>query len=254
MAWTDLLTGRIAARLSGDGVILLELRDTEGRNALTDTFQRELCGFLAQAYTIPQARVIVLAGLPDIFCSGASKGVLHDLVDGRFEHLDLAVTGAMLATRLPIVAAMEGSAVGGGFVLGLASDIVILAEQSRYGMNFIDYGITPGMGATRIMEHVLTPAVAHELLYTGELRRGSAFRECGGVNYVLPREEVRAKALDIAARIAEKSPLAVQTLKAHLNRSRRLVHEECRVLEAMMFQICTADPQLRDRIAANYID
>lgn len=248
----DLLDQPLSVRVGDDGIVTIEMHDVANRNALTAAFQERLVTVLADAHTDPRARVVVLTGLPDIFCSGASRAVLHDLVDGRFEHLELSVTGAMLATRLPVIAAMEGSAVGGGFVLGLAADVVIMAETSRYGMNFIDYGITPGMGATRILEHVLSPAMAHELLYTAEMRRGAGFKGCSGINAILPRAEVRPHALDLAARIAEKPRLALETLKAHLSLPRRRIHEECRTREAMMFQICASAPDLKARIAATY--
>ena len=252
MAVIDILDGRVFADVGDDGVIVLELRDEASHNALSDEFQQAVGAFLAGAHRHADARVVVMCGLPRLFCSGAPRSVLHELADGSFEHLNLTRSRAVLEARIPVIAAMEGDAVGGGFVLGLAADVVVMCETSRYGMNFMDYGFTPGMGATRIMEHVLSPAIACELLFTGEMRRGADFRNCSGINYILPAAQVRARALDVAARIAEKTQASVQTLKAHLSLARRRIHEEARTAEAMMFRICAADPALRARIAANY--
>jgi polyketide biosynthesis enoyl-CoA hydratase PksI len=252
MAVIDILHGRVFADVGEDGVIVLEMRDAANRNALSDEFQQAVGGFLARAHRYPQARVVVMCGLPRLFCSGAPRAVLHELADGSFEHLNLMLSRAVLEARVPVIAAMEGDAVGGGFVLGLAADVVVMCESSRYGMNFMDYGYTPGMGATRIMEHVLSPAIAGELLFTGELRRGADFSNRSGINYILPANQVRAKALDVAARIAEKTQASVQMLKAHLSLARRRIHEEARTAEAMMFRICAADPELQARVAANY--
>ena len=68
-----------------------------------------------------------------------------------------------------------------------------VGDESRYGFSFMNLGFTPGMGTTRLCEHVLSPAIVHELLYTGEMRRGSPFDRFTGINHVLPRTEVRRR-------------------------------------------------------------
>src|SRR5581483_7175690 len=102
----------------------------------------------------------------------------------------------LLDFPLPVIAAMEGHAVGGGFALGLCADIVVVATESRYGATFMNMGFTPGMGTTRLLEHVLSPAMAAEMLFTGEHKKGSFFE---GRCAVLPRAELLAHAMSIAA-------------------------------------------------------
>ena len=75
---------------------------------------------------------------------------------------------------------------------------MLIARESRYGFSFMNMGFTPGMGTTAMCEHVLSPAVAHELMYSGEMRRGAELAG-SGINYVLPRVEVDARAFDVAA-------------------------------------------------------
>ena len=146
---------------------------------------------------------------------------------------------------------MSGAATGGGFALGLAADIVLIGEESRYGFTFMDLGFTPGMGTTRLCEHVLSTAVTHELLYTGELRRGNRFAG-SGINHVLPRQQVELAALDIAARIAEKPRQSLSTLKRTLSLPRRRAFEDSITHESLMHQITLAGAARR--IQENYVE
>jgi polyketide biosynthesis enoyl-CoA hydratase PksI len=148
---------------------------------------------------------------------------------------------------------MAGHATGGGFALGLAADIVLLGQESRYGFTFMNLGFTPGMGTTTLCEHTLSPAIAHELLYTGELRRGSEFARTG-VNHVLPRDQVLPKALDIAARIAAKPRVAVEALKRTLSLPRRQAFERSITSESFMHQITFGAPDAARRIEDDYVE
>src|SRR6266496_5802192 len=166
--------------------------------------------------------------------------MLASLVDGSIAPSDLLLSKAFLDLPVPTIAAMEGHAVGGGLALGLCADIVLIARESRYGCPFMNLGFTPGMGMTRLLEHVLSPAVAHEMLYTGEPFKGAHFEGRCGFNYILPRVEVRAKALDLAERIAEKPRVALATLKRVLSLPRRQAFESTRTVEALMHEVTFA--------------
>lgn len=230
-----------------EGVALVQMADDQGRNALGEAFVEALVARLRAAAAAPEARVVLLLGLPEVFCSGAPRALLSELAERRLSPGDLTLPRVLLDLPLPVVAAMEGHAVGGGLCLGMCADIVLMAQESRYGANFMALGFTPGMGATRLLEHALSPAVATELLYTGELRRGDAFARCGGVNHVLPRAELRARALDIARSIAEKPRVCCEALKRALSLPRRRVYEEALGLETLMHTISFA----REGVAAD---
>jgi polyketide biosynthesis enoyl-CoA hydratase PksI len=100
----------------------------------------------------------------------------------------------------------------------------------------MNLGFTPGMGTTRLCEHALSPSLAHELLYSGELRRGSRFAGTG-INYIVPRAQVDATALDVAARIADKPRAALTALKRTLSLRRRQAFEESITQESLMHQL-----------------
>jgi polyketide biosynthesis enoyl-CoA hydratase PksI len=165
--------------------------------------------------------------------------VLDDLVTGRRETGELLLPRVMLDCPVPCIAAMAGYAIGGGFALGMAADIVILAADRRYQLNFMDLGFTPGMGVTALLEHALSPAVAHELMFTCEARRGRDL----AANHVVPSAEVEPLALSLAQRIADKPRDMIVALKRTLSIPRRMAFEAARTQDALMHSL--AFEQLR---------
>ncbi len=216
-----------------DRVAVVRMTDEATANALGHDTVAALETTFAALGRDPRVHAIVLAGLPDVFCSGASREVIDDLVSGRRHTGELDLPRILLSCPVPCIAAMAGYAIGGGFALGIAADVILLGAESRYTVNFLDLGFTPGMGTTALLEHVLSPAIAHELLFTGEARRGRELARTG-VNHVLPRAEVDARAQDLAARIADKPRDGVVALKRTLSVPRRQAFELARTQEALM--------------------
>jgi polyketide biosynthesis enoyl-CoA hydratase PksI len=243
----------IAMSRDDRGLALVEMRYEANGNAMDAGFVAELLSALSDVAAW-DVQAVVLLGLPEVFCSGASRDVLMSVLDGRIEPSDLQLSKAVLDLPVPTIAAMEGHALGGGLALGLCADIVLLARESRYGCPFMTMGFTPGMGMTALLEHVLSPAVAHELLYTGEPVKGRQLEGRSGVNYILPRAEVRPKALEIAARIVEKPRGALVTLKQALSLPRRQAFESTRTIETLMHQVTFAQPEVRLRVEEHFRD
>lgn len=238
--------------VDGRGVATVIMGDAPGRNAMSEPFVRELSETLRVLATCGEARVVVLLGLPDVFSAGASRETLEAILDGKLASSDILLPKAVLDVTVPVIAAMEGHAVGGGLALGLCADIILIARESSYGCNFMNLGFTPGMGTTRLLEHVLSPAIAHEMMYTGQFFRGAHFEGRSGFNYILPRAQVRPKAMDLAARIAEKPRPALEALKRVLSMDKRQAFEATRTVEAMMHAITFAGPDVRRLIEENY--
>lgn len=243
---------RVAVSCEPDGVAIVEMRDEVGRNALSEPFVVDLLDALRRAGGWRGSKVLVLLGLPDAFSGGASREVLENLAGGALAPSDLLLSKALLDVPVPTIAAMEGHALGGGLALGLCADIVLIARESRYGCPFMNMGFTPGMGITRLLEHVLSPAIAHEMLFTGEALKGSHFEGRSGFNYILPRIDVRPRALELAARIAEKPRLALATLKQTLATPKRQAFESAHAVETLMHQVTLAQPEVRHLIEEHY--
>jgi polyketide biosynthesis enoyl-CoA hydratase PksI len=243
-----------AVRLDVDdrGIATIVMNDAPGRNTLSESFVHDLSETLRALATHGDARVAVLLGLPDVFSAGASREMLEAILDGKLAPADILLPKAVLDVPVPVIAAMEGHAVGGGLALGLCADVILIARESSYGCNFMNLGFTPGMGTTRLLEHVLSRAIAHEMMYTGQFFRGAHFEGRSGFNYILPRAQVRPKAMDLAARIAEKPRQAVEILKRVLSMDKRRAFEASRTAEAMMHAITFAGPDVRRLIEENY--
>lgn len=219
------------------GVGILSFRHQQSNNALDAETVPLLETALLDLGANPSVKAIVIEGLPDVFCSGASRELLRALVKGQHSPVDLLLPKRLLDLPVPVIAAMAGHAVGGGFALGVCADVVLIGRESRYGLSFMNFGFTPGMGTTRLLEHVLSPAIAHELMYTGQNVRGAEFEGKSGFNYILPKEAVVPKAREIADRIASKPRPALELLKRTLSLAKRQCFESTYTVETLMHQV-----------------
>lgn len=232
---TPLADPRLVRVRREPGVAWIEMVDLAGNNAFSPRFVRALLAALEEVEATRDVQVAILTGLPDVFCTGASAEALRAIQSGELPSTELVLGRRLMGLRVPVIAAAEGHAIGGGFALLLAADLTVLATQSRYGANFMSLGITPGMGTTRLLEEVVGKALAHELLYTGELVRGAQLQGAG-FNAVVDRGEVLERAYALAWSIADKPNVSVALLKRALAMPRRRAFEEAITLEAMMHE------------------
>ncbi len=172
-------------------------------------------------------RVAVLAATgAGAFCAGADLKRLITLITGArgpedaHDHALAADMGLPMRALLrnfdpgkPIVAAVTGSALAGGMELLQATDIRIASEDARFGLREAQWGLFPVGGSTVRLPRQIPYAAAMEILLTGEAIDARRAYELGLVNRVLPRDEVRAAALQVAERIAANGPLAVQAIR-----------------------------------------
>jgi polyketide biosynthesis enoyl-CoA hydratase PksI len=218
-----------------DGIGWIELRDDAGTNGLAPALIGELVGALAAMGSDPSVRVVLLSGTPQWFCSGATRETLRDVQSHRRPPAELHLAREVLAVPVPVIAAVEGDTLGGGLALMLATDLQIVARQSRHAANFMALGITPGMGITHLLARAFGPALADELLYTGRSVRGDALPP-GAVNRVVDRSDVRTTARDLAWRIADKDRDNLRLLKRTLSLPRRRALEEAMTCESLMHE------------------
>ena len=233
------------------GVVTLTLADAGSANALGEEMVEALRAAFVSIDRLDDVRVVVMAAEGESFSSGAPRTLLMRLAAGELRPTDIVLPKLLLDCAVPVIAAMAGHAIGGGFALGLAADMVVIGEDSRYGFTFMNLGFTPGMGTTKLCEHVLSPSIAHELLYTGELRRGSRFAGTG-INHIVPSAQVETIAFDLAARIAEKPRAAIAALKRTLSLPRRQAFEHSITQESLMHQITFA--AAARRIQDDYVE
>lgn len=198
------------------GICQVTMQDRVHKNTFTD----ELTRGLVKSFELIQANIsykaVILTGYDNYFASGGSKEGLLAMQEGKVKFSDINIYSLALDCRIPVIAAMQGHGIGGGFVMGLYSDFVILSRESVYTANFMKYGFTPGMGATYILPKKLGFSLAEELLLGAAHYRGAELEKRGVPFPVLPREHVMDHALELARHIAEKPRDSLVTLKDHL--------------------------------------
>ena len=245
----------VELRRHGEGIVEIHLEDEASRNAIDTAFVDELDRISRRLQDDAEARVAIFTGMEGIFSSGGSAqliGELHTFYEQGVEHDYLRKMKAMLDIPIPLIAAMEGGAVGGGLTLGLYADIVIAAEESRYGFSFMNMGFTPGMGTTALALEAFGPSKGFELMCTGELKTGRELRGSPGFSYVLPRAQVWPRALELAEAIAEKPRTALELCKRYLSLKRRQRLEETSLVEAMMHKISFGQPHIQELIREGF--
>jgi polyketide biosynthesis enoyl-CoA hydratase PksI len=238
----------VHVRLGGP-VAVIRLADDDGRNAFTPTLSAEFRDAFGQAVAEPASRVILLAGLPEIFCSGGTRAdLLGGLGSAPATEQD-SIIRAPLRCPLPVVAAMQGHAIGGGLLLGLYCDIPVLSERSVYAANFLDYGFLPCMGATWVLPHRLGPTLGTEVLLGAARHRGAQFRDRGAPLRVLAHDQVEPAAEQFASRIARAPRLALEHAKAVLSAKWRRASSQAFDLELPGHLETLRLPEVRQRMA-----
>ncbi|MGB5265469.1 MAG: enoyl-CoA hydratase/isomerase family protein, partial [Polyangiales bacterium] len=127
----------------------------------------------------------------------------------------------VLDLEVPVIAAMNGHTVGGGFGLTLLADIRVANIDAKYGVNFARLGIHSGLGISYVLPRLVGLAHASELLFTGKLIRGAEALRIGLATHAVPAEEVLPHAMGLARAIAGSAPMAVQQMKASIRRGLR---------------------------------
>lgn len=198
-----------------DGYVVLVLNRPEALNALSLDLRAELIAALAAADADEAVRAAVICGSDEVFAAGADIKMMSevDLVGamelGRLPSAFAAISG----TRIPVIAAVSGYALGGGLELALACDMIVASEHAEFGFPEIMLGIIPGGGGTQRLTRTLGKQRAMELVLTGRRFTAEEARELGFVTTVTKPGEWRTVAEELAARIARRPPVAVRLAK-----------------------------------------
>jgi polyketide biosynthesis enoyl-CoA hydratase PksI len=177
----------VDVRETGPGVVQVTMQDRDSKN----TFSPALTSGLLEAFhhisENPAWKVVVLTGYEHYFASGGTQASLLSLHDGAGTFADVNLYSLALDCEIPVISAMQGHGIGGGFVMGLFADFVILGRENVYTTNFMKYGFTPGMGATLIVPAKLGLALGHEMLMNADTYRGADLEKRGVPFRVMPR-------------------------------------------------------------------
>ncbi len=205
-------------RSSRDGAVaLLELNRPRTKNSLNEELLTALNTELNAIQTDDNVRAVVLTGTEGVFCAGADITAFDKIRDDPLLGERKALGGTFWADlgtfRKPVIAAVEGLALGGGCELALASDIVISGRSAKFGVPEVKLGAIPGGGGTQRLMQAVGKSKAMAMLLTGDLSSAEQACNAGIVAEVVADGEAVTHAVAMAHRIAKNSPLAVALAK-----------------------------------------
>jgi enoyl-CoA hydratase/carnithine racemase len=205
-------------------ITVLTLNRPEALNALTAEMLDRMGEFLLKAEASGDVRALILTAAGEkAFCVGADLKSRAQEYDGNGAGPDplgevvRRVFGQIEALRLPVIAAINGYALGGGLELALACDLRVAAEGARFGLPEAKVGSMPGAGGTQRLARLIGPARAKELMFTGEFVDAGEAHRIGLVNRVCPAAGLMEGARALARTIASRAPLSIQATKAAVN-------------------------------------
>jgi enoyl-CoA hydratase/carnithine racemase len=228
------------------GVCWLTLDRPEQMNALTPEMGDGLVAALEQAGRDDEVRVVVITGAGRAFCAGGDLKTMNVRAErertasGRLEALNAAgrrIPVLLRQVQKPVIAAVNGAAMGWGCDLAVACDIRIAAEGARFGELFVKRGLIPDGGATYNLPRLIGMDRAAELIFTGRIIDAAEALRIGLVTRVVPAAELHEEARRLAAEIAANAPLAVQTAKRLLYAQQNLTIEQA--MEQVTFFLST---------------
>lgn len=224
-------------------VAIITINRPDKRNALNIKTREEGAALLDQLRSDDSVRVVIFTGAGDkAFIAGADIAEFA----GRTANTQREVMlGRSLFTAIdtfpkPIIAMINGYCLGGGCELALACDIRIASESASFGQPEINLGIIPGGGGTQRLTRLVGEGKAMELILTGEIIDAKTAFAIGLVNHVVPPDQLEAKTIEIANRIAEKGPIALRLAKEAIKTASRSNLDEGLSREIDLFALCFA--------------
>jgi enoyl-CoA hydratase len=205
-----------------DRIATITLNRPEKLNALDPAMLQVIAGHLRDLDTSIEARVLVVAAAGDrAFCVGADIGIWSGLEPiemwRNWVRTGSAVFDQLARLRIPSIAALNGYTFGGGLELALACDLRVAAEAVQLSAPETKIGTVPGWGGTYRLADLIGPARAKQMIFTGARIPAETAAGWGLINEVVPSDQLRSRAAEIAREIAANAPISVQLAKAAID-------------------------------------
>ena len=237
--------------IPSEGVVRLRINRPDVLNALSVSVRAALAQEVRASNADPDVRVIIIAGDDKVFAAGGDLAELQrrSMRDIQSEASRICWV-ALDDCRKPVIAAVNGFALGGGCELAFHCDIIIAGEGAKFGLPEVKVGIMPGAGGTQRLLRAAGHFKAARYLLTGDFIPAAIASEIGIVSEVVPDADVMPQALKVASKIAALPPLAVRSIKEVLRLGADVPLETAMSLERKAFQLLFATEDRQEGISA----
>ena len=238
-----------------ENIAVLTINRPEKYNALNDEVVAEISSAMDELAADDGVRAIVITGAGDkAFISGADVGMLQDLKTSR-DAVANSRRGQAMTLKVenlpkPIIAAINGFALGGGLELAMACDIRLASETARLGQPEVGLGISPGYGGTQRLPRLVGKGMAKLLIFTGDMIDAQEALRIGLVQRVVPQGELLAEAKALAGKLATQPPLTLAACKEAINRGLEVDLERGLSIESLEFGILRSTEDYREGTSA----
>lgn len=234
-------------------VVILTINRPDKLNALSSKVHVEGVAALDELRQDDGVRVVVITGSGEkSFIAGADISEFEGKtpVTQRATFQERTLFNTIDSFPKPVIAMVNGFCLGGGNELALACDLRICSETARFSQPEINLGIIPGGGGTQRLTRLVGEGRSMEMILTGNMIDAEAAYRFGLVNHVYPAEELRAKTMELAAKIAEKAPIALQLAKEAVKFASRSNLDEGLRREVDLFAICFSTEDKKEGVSA----
>lgn len=234
-------------------ICTLTINRPEALNALSSLVLSELSMVLDKIASTPSIRVLVITGAGRSFVAGADISEMSSFTPEEalnFGRIGSAVFRKIELLPIPVIAAINGFALGGGCELALACDIRYASEKAKFGQPEVGLGITPGFSGTQRLPRLVGQGVASELIFTARVIRGNEAFGIGLVNKVVPDEELMPSVYALAEEIATKSSFAISASKQAIQRGLQADIDTGISIENYLFSHCFSSDQQKEGMTA----
>jgi enoyl-CoA hydratase len=234
-------------------VALLTVNRPDKLNALNDQVRVDLLAALAEIEPDDGLGVVVITGAGEkSFIAGADIGEFagRSPFDQREAMRSPRIFDVMASFPKPVIAMINGFCLGGGCELASSCDLRIASEKARFGQPEINLGLIPGGGGTQRLPRLIGLGNAMRLVLTGDMIGAAEAKDIGLVEMVVPHEELRARTLELAGKIASKSPLTLKVAKEAVRASQKLAIEDGIAYERDLFCLCFSTEDKEEGVKA----
>jgi enoyl-CoA hydratase len=237
-----------------EGVATITLNRPEAMNAISKEVVQEVIQALGDAKDDESIRVVILTGAGEkAFSAGADIKAMIGMNALRARELSLMGEKLCLAFEnfeKPVIAALNGYALGGGLEVAMACDLRIASENARMGQTEVNIGLIPGWGGTQRLTRLIGATKAKELVFTGRMIDAKTAEQLGILNMVIPADKFKETVMQFAMDLAAKPPVAIKVAKSLINKGADIGLDSALALEREGFSVVASTKDLQEGVKA----